>query len=92
MTKALKPLNSGQRDSIRKIAAILVCAEIEVRAIAPQYEKTTGKKYDAKSADSYLNTFLNNNPEYKRLWKLLLKDKARHERDFLARMRRENGK
>lgn len=39
-----------------------------------------------------LNTFLNNNPEYKRVWTLLLKDKTRHERDFLERLRRENGK
>ena len=43
MTKALKPLSNSQRDIIRKMAAILVCAEIEVRAIAPQFEKSTGK-------------------------------------------------
>ncbi|AUZ65891.1 hypothetical protein GBC03_22170 [Citrobacter telavivensis] len=89
---SIKPLSTGQRDIIRKMAAILVCAEIEARAIAPQFEKSTGKKYDAKSAQSYLNTFLNNNPEYKRVWTLLLKDKNRHERDFLERLRRENGK
>jgi len=92
MTKSLKSLSSGQRDIIRKMAAIIVCVEIEVRAVAPQFEKTTGKKYDSESADSYLNTFLNSNPEYKRVWKLLLKDKSSHERDFLERMRRENGK
>lgn len=92
MTKSLKPLSSGQRDIIRKMAAILVCAEIEVRAVAPQFEKSTGKKYDSKSADSYLNTFLNSNLEYKRVWNLLLKDKASHERDFLKRLRSENGK
>lgn len=92
MTKALKPLSNSQRDIIRKMAAILVCAEIEVRAIAPQFEKSTGKKYNFESADSYLNTFLNSNPEYKRVWKLLLKDKSSVERDFLERMRRDNGK
>ena len=92
MTKALKPLSNSQRDIIRKMAAILVCAEIEVRAIAPQLEKSTCKKYNSESADSYLNTFLNSNPEYKRVWKLLLKDKSSVERDFLERMRRENGK
>ena len=89
---SIKPLSTGQRDIIRKMAAILVCAEIEARAIAPQFEKSTGKKYEAKSGQSYLNTFLNNNPEYKRVWTLLLKDKNRHERDFLERLRRENGK
>ena len=52
MTKALKPLSSSQRDIIRKMAAILVCAEIEVRAIAPQFEKSTGKKYNSESAIS----------------------------------------
>lgn len=92
MTKSLKPLSSGQRDIIRKMAAILVCAEIEVRAIAPEFEKTTGKKYDFHSETSYVNTFLNSNPEYKRVWKLLVKDKASHERDFLERLRSENGK
>ncbi|EPJ5577269.1 hypothetical protein PPD89_001250 [Citrobacter farmeri] len=89
---SIKPLSTGQRDIIKKMAAILVCAEIEARAIAPQFEKSTGKKYDAKSEQSYLNTFLNNNPEYKRVWTLLLKEKTRRERDFLEHLRRENGK
>ena len=92
MTKSLKPLSSSQRDIIRKMAAILVCAEIEARAIAPQFEKSTGKKYDFQSETSYVNTFLNSNPEYKRVWKLLVKDKASHERDFLKRLRSEHGK
>ncbi|KFB97765.1 hypothetical protein GTGU_04633 [Trabulsiella guamensis ATCC 49490] len=92
MTKALKPLSSAQRDTIRKMAAILVCAEIEVRAVAPAFEKTTGNKYDSGSASSYLNTFLNSNPEYKRIWNMLLKDKVSCERDFLERLRRDNGK
>ena len=92
MTKPLKPLSRSWRDIIRKMAAIIVCTGIEASAVAPQYEKLTGKKYDFESSQSYLNTFLNNNPEYKRIWTLVQKDKAIHERDFLERMRRENGK
>lgn len=89
---SIKPLSASQRDVIRKTAAIIVCAEIEVSAIAPTFEKATGEKYDFRSEQSYMNTFLNSNPEYKRIWKLLLKDKASCERDFLKTLGRDNGK
>ncbi|BBV67836.1 hypothetical protein STW0522KLE44_42240 [Klebsiella sp. STW0522-44] len=91
MTKTLKPLSKGERNVINLMAAVLVCLELEVKVVAPQMEKATGKKYDFQSPDSYLNVFLNKNPEYKRAWKLLLKDKASHERGFLEQARRENG-
>lgn len=92
MTKKLKPLARSERNIINLMAAVLVCLEIEVKVVAPQLEKSTGKKYDFSAPDSYLNVFLNNNPEYKRAWRLLLKDKASHERGFLENARRENGK
>lgn len=92
MTRTLKPLSARERKVINQLAAVLVCAGIESQVVAPQCEKESGKKYDSKSAQSYLNVFLNSNPEYKRVWKLLLKDKASHERDFLERVRRERGK
>lgn len=92
MTRALKPLSARERKVINQLAAVLVCAGIESGIVAPQYEKQTGKKYDRTSARSYLNTFLNKNPEYKRVWKLLLKDKTSHERDFSEQIRRECGK
>ncbi|EMO4249231.1 TPA: hypothetical protein MX306_003073 [Citrobacter freundii] len=92
MPRTLKPLSARERKVINQLAAVLVCAGIESGVVAPQYEKQTGKKYDPASARSYLNTFLNKNPEYKRVWKLLLKDKASHERDFAEQVRRECGK
>lgn len=92
MTKTLKPLSARERKVINQLAAVLVCASIESGVVAPQYEKQTGKKYDQTSARSYLNTFLNKNPEYKRVWKLLLKDRASHEHDFVEQIRRERGK
>lgn len=91
MANKLKPLTRGERNIINLMAGVLVCLELEVRAVAPQVEKSTGKKYDHNAPDSYLNTFFNNNPEYKRAWKLLLKDKASHERGFLKKIRGEHG-
>ncbi|MGO1308641.1 MAG: hypothetical protein ACTMIX_03425 [Kluyvera intermedia] len=92
MEKKLKPLTKGERNIISLIAAVMVCAEVEAKAVAPALAKETGKPYDFKSPTSYLNIFLNNNPEYKRVRNLLLKDKANHERVFLEQCRRENGK
>lgn len=91
MANKLKSLTKGERNVINQLAAVMVCLEVEIRAVAPQMEKSTGKKYDFNAPDSYLNVFLNKNPEYRRVWKLLLKDKASHERGFLEKVRRENG-
>ena len=88
MEKKLKPLTKGERNIISLIAAVMVCA----KAVAPALAKETGKPYDFNSPTSYLNIFLNNNPEYKRVRNLLLKDKASHEKGFLEQCRRENGK
>ena len=92
MPKKLKPLTKGERNIISLIAAVMVCAEVEAKAVAPALAKETGKPYDFKSPTSYLNIFLNNNPEYKRVRNLLLKDKVSHEKGFLEQCRRENGK
>ncbi len=92
MPKKLKPLTKGERNIISLIAAVMVCAEVEAKAVAPSLAKETGKPYDFKSPTSYLNVFLNKNPEYKRAFSLLMKDKASHEKGFLEQCRRENGK
>ena len=92
MATKLKQLTKGERNIISLIAAVMVCAEVEAKAIAPSLAKETGKPYDFNSPTSYLNIFLNNNPEYKRVRNLLLKDKASHEKGFLEQCRRENGK
>ena len=92
MPKKLKPLTKAERNIISLIAAVMVCAEVEARAIAHSLTKETGKPYDFKSPTSYLNVFLNKNPEYKRVHNLLLKDSASHRKDFLEQCRRENGK
>lgn len=92
MPKKLKPLTKAERNIIDLIATVMVCAEVEAKAIAPSLTKETGKPYDFKSPTSYLNVFLNNNPEYKRVHHLLLKDSASHRKVFLEQCRRDNGK
>lgn len=62
----LKPYTDAQRRLIHHLAAVMVCLEIESDVIAPAFEKATGNAYDRESPDSFTNTFLNNNPSYKR--------------------------
>ncbi|HBC0987580.1 TPA: hypothetical protein IGZ61_002252 [Escherichia coli] len=88
----LKPLSCSERRVIEKLAAVFVCAELEARAVAPVAEEATGKPYDFSAPDGYLNTFLNSNPEYKRLWSLMQKDIAACRRDFAARLEADRGK
>ncbi|EKE3213114.1 hypothetical protein OUN72_002822 [Salmonella enterica subsp. enterica serovar Essen] len=80
----LKPLSPAQRQVVKKLAAVMVCVELEVNVVASVAEKATGKPYDHAAPDSYLNTFLNKNPEYKRLWSLMQKDIAACRKNFAA--------
>lgn len=69
-----KPLSAAEREVIRKLATVLVCADLEANVVAKFYEEKLGKPYDLNAPDSYLNGFLASDPEYKRLWTLLQKD------------------
>ncbi|HHR3206840.1 TPA: hypothetical protein ACS32N_001710 [Yersinia enterocolitica] len=43
----LKPYTAAQRGIFDKLAAVLVCSEIERKVIAQAYEKAKGTPYDA---------------------------------------------
>ncbi|MEG0099749.1 MAG: hypothetical protein RR818_01340 [Citrobacter sp.] len=87
-----KPLSKPEREIVRKLAAVLVCADLEVNMVSRFYEEKTGKPYNRDSPDSYLNQFLNNNPQYRRLWSLLQKDINTCRHDMAEGLRRERGK
>lgn len=87
-----KPLSRTEREVIRKLAAVLVCADIEANIVSSVYEEKTGKPYNRDNPDGYLNQFLSNNPQYRRLWSLLQKDITTCRRDMAERLRRERGK
>lgn len=91
MTKP-KPLTRGEREVIRKLATVIVCADVEVNMIAKFYEEKLGKPYDRNAADSYLNTFLNSDPECKRLNQLLKRDIETCRNDLAEGLGRELGK
>lgn len=90
MTKK-KPLPASARDAIRKVAAVLVCAEIESGVIASVYEKSTGKPYDRNGPDSYFNVFLKSDPECQRIWSLLQKDIVATRKSFSEKLRSKRG-
>lgn len=87
--KKKKPLSSAEREVIRKLSTLLVCADLEANTIAKFYEEKLGKPYDRDAPDSYLNGFLASNPEYKRLWTLLQKDLVTCRREMSEGLRRE---
>ncbi|WP_035604772.1 hypothetical protein [Edwardsiella tarda] len=89
--KKLKPLKSAEREIIRQLATLLVCADIEASVIAKCYEDELGKPYDRNAPDGYLNTFLNSDPTYKRLWALLQKDIVTCRKELAVGLGRERG-
>ncbi|WP_410693148.1 hypothetical protein [Citrobacter freundii] len=90
--KKPKPLTRGEREVIRKLATVIVCADVEVNMIAKFYEEKLGKPYDRNAPDSYLNTFLNSDPECKRLNQLLKRDIETCRNDLAEGLGRELGK
>lgn len=73
MSKKLKPLSITQKKVLNRLAVALVFSEIEAKVIAPGYEEETGKPYDKTAKDSFMNKFLQQNPEVKQAWKALQK-------------------
>ncbi|MCZ6928691.1 hypothetical protein GST45_17695 [Serratia marcescens] len=90
MAKA-KPYTCAARNVFHKLAAVMVCMEIEKEVIAPAYEKA-GKPYDPKSPDSFTNTFLNNNAEYKRAWETFARAIKKERRSQLEMARSKHGR
>lgn len=86
----LKPLTSGQKNILRMMANILVCQNMESKVIKPQFEKVTGKPYDAGSKDSFVNHFLAANPDHNRVWKRLQKEMNTVWGDQLAKAKAES--
>lgn len=84
-----KPLSSAEREVIRKLATVLVSADLEANMIAKFYEEKLGKTYNRDAPDSYLNSFLSSDPEYKRLRTLLQKDIVTCRREMAEGLRRE---
>ncbi|EML7271301.1 TPA: hypothetical protein L9P98_001019 [Klebsiella pneumoniae] len=82
MTKT-KAYTEAQRRIFHQLAAVMVCSEIESEVIAPLCEKKTGKPYDRRSPDSFTNTFLNKNPEFKRAFETLGRAIARERKNQL---------
>ncbi|HHT4028160.1 TPA: hypothetical protein ACTYYZ_002750 [Enterobacter hormaechei] len=89
MMAKMKPLSIAERKVIRKLATAFVCADAEINAVAKVYEEQTGKPYNRNAPDSYLNVFLNSDPECKRLWTLLQKDILATSKQFADGLRRE---
>ncbi|EPV3343517.1 hypothetical protein ACV3QK_002848 [Klebsiella pneumoniae] len=84
-----KPLAAAARKAVRQIATAFVCAEVEAQVIAKLFEEETGKPYDHNASDSYLNIFLNSDPETRRVWNLMQKDVSSVRKDFAERLRRD---
>lgn len=84
-----KTLPAAGRKVIRQLAAALVCAEVEAKVIAPLFEEKTGKQYKYDAPNSYLNVFLDSDPEIRRAWKLMQKDIVSTRQGFADRVRRE---
>ncbi|HCZ9100909.1 TPA: hypothetical protein O4G09_004008 [Klebsiella michiganensis] len=84
-----KPLPAAARKAVRQIATAFVCAEVEAQVIAKLFEEETGKPYDHNASDSYLNIFLNADPDTRRVWNLMQKDVASVRKDFADRLRRD---
>ena len=78
-----KPYTEAQRRIFYQLAAVMVCSEIESLVIAPFSEKETGKPYDRSSPDSFTNTFLNKNPEFRRAYETLGRAIARERKNQL---------
>lgn len=89
--KKLKPLTAAEREVVRKLATVLVCADLEANMVAKFYEESTGKPYNRDAPDSYLNGFLSSEPAFKRLYTLLQKDIVACRRDLADGLRRERG-
>ena len=83
MRAKTKPYTEAQRRIFYQLAAVMVCSEIESEVIAPLCEKKTGKPYDRRSPDSFTNTFLNKNPEFKRAYETLGRAIARERKNQL---------
>ncbi|HFD1500683.1 TPA: hypothetical protein ACF1LI_004445 [Klebsiella pneumoniae] len=66
-----KPYTEAQLLIFYQLATVMVCSEIESQVIAPFSEKEAGKPYDRSSPDSFTNTFLNKNPEFRRAFETL---------------------
>ncbi|VFS20576.1 Uncharacterised protein [Serratia liquefaciens] len=52
-------------------------------------EEKTGKPYNRDAPDSYLNMFLNSDPETRRVWQLLQKDIVATRKSFADRIAKE---
>lgn len=83
MMAKTRPYTEAQRRIFYQLATVMVCAEIESEVIAPLSEKETGKPYDRRSPDSFANTFLNKNQEFKRAWETLGRAIARERKNQL---------
>ncbi|HGM7539529.1 hypothetical protein [Serratia marcescens] len=88
----LKPYTDAQRRLIHHLAAVMVCLEIESDVIAPAFEKATGKAYDRESPDSFTNTFMNNNPPYKRSMDTLRRAIGKERKAQLSAWRTKHGR
>ncbi|HHT0133075.1 TPA: hypothetical protein ACTW38_002908 [Klebsiella michiganensis] len=84
-----KPLPAAARSAIRRLAAAFVCAELELQVVAKFVEEKTGKPYDHNASDSYLNSFLDSDPEVRRVWELMQKDIVSTRKDFADRLGRD---
>ncbi|MEV9346626.1 Uncharacterised protein [Klebsiella pneumoniae] len=84
-----KPLPAAARRTIRQLAAAFVCADIEANLMAKFVEEKTGKPYNRDAPDSYLNMFLNSDPETRRVWQLLQKDIVATRKSFADRIAKE---
>jgi len=68
MVAKVKPLTPAQRTVINELALTFVFTEIEKQIVVPMHEKSTGKKYNRKHPESFVNTMLSKNPKTKQIF------------------------
>lgn len=82
-----KPYTTREKRLFDALSRAMIASDIQAKVVKPEYEKSTGKPYPTK--ETYLDMFLEKDPEAKRALKCLQRNIKRQFKQYADELDRE---